>query len=53
MNWVSVFDTHMAADERAHIKMERRIGEKVPILKLIAPGLSIKVNTGSSMKGAR
>jgi len=24
--------------------MEKRIGEKVPVLKLITPGLSIKVN---------
>lgn len=49
--WVSVFDTHMAADEHAHIKMEQRIGEKVPVLKLITPSLSIRVKTGSSMKG--
>lgn len=49
--WVAVFDTHMAEDERAHAKMEERIGEKVPGLKLITPGLSIKVKTGVSMKG--
>ena len=42
--WVAVFDTHMASDMRAHAKMEKRIGEKVPGLKLITPGLSIKVN---------
>jgi flavorubredoxin len=42
--WVAVFDTHMASDTRAHAKMEKRISEKVPRLKLITPGLSIKVN---------
>ena len=31
--------------------MEKRIGEKVPGLKLITPGLSIKVKTDLSMKG--
>jgi flavorubredoxin len=49
--WVAVFDTHMAADERAHAKMEKRIREKVPGLKLMTPGLSIKVKADSSMKG--
>ena len=42
--WVAVFHTHMAEDLRAVEKMEKRIGEKVPGLKLIAAGLSIKVN---------
>lgn len=42
--WVAVFDTHMVADERAHAKMEERIGEKVPSLRLITPGLGIKVS---------
>ncbi len=42
--WVAVFDTHMTQDMRAHAKMEKRIGEKVPGLKLITPGLSIKVD---------
>jgi len=42
--WVAVFDTHMVEDERAHAKMEERIGEKVPGLRLITPGLAIKVN---------
>jgi flavodoxin len=42
--WVTVFDTHMASDERVLSKMGKRIGEKVPGLKLITPGLSIKVN---------
>jgi flavorubredoxin len=42
--WVAVFDTHMVEDERAHAKMEERIGEKVPGLRLITPGLTIKVN---------
>jgi len=31
--------------------MEERIGEKLPGLKLITSGLSIKVKTGLSMKG--
>jgi hypothetical protein len=30
--------------------MEERIGEKLPGLKLIIPGLSIKVKSGLSMK---
>ena len=42
--WVAVFDTHMVADERAHAKMEERIGEQVPGLRLITPGLGIKVS---------
>ena len=42
--WEAVFDTHMVEDERAHAKMEERIGEKVPGLRLITPGLAIKVN---------
>jgi menaquinone-dependent protoporphyrinogen IX oxidase len=46
--WVAVFDTHMAQDMRAHTQMEKRISEKVPSLKLITPGLSIKVD---GMKG--
>jgi hypothetical protein len=41
----------MAEDNRAYAKMEERIGEKLPCLKLITPGLSIKVKTGLSMKG--
>lgn len=48
---VCVFDTHMAEDNRAQAKMEERIREKLPSLKLITPGLSIKVKTGLSMKG--
>ncbi len=42
---IAVFDTY-AADrdlEKVVKKMEKRIGEKVPGLKLAAPGLSIKV----------
>jgi len=46
--WVAVFDTHMVSDTRAHAGMEKMIGEEVPGLKLITPGLSIKVN---GMKG--
>jgi flavorubredoxin len=49
--WVGVFDTHMAEDNRAYAKMEERINEKLPSLKLITPGLSIKVKSGLSMKG--
>jgi flavorubredoxin len=49
--WVGVFDTHIAEDNRAHAKMEDRIGEKLPGLKLMTPGLSIKVKSGLSMKG--
>jgi flavorubredoxin len=42
--WVAVFDTYLGGDfEKAVKKMEKRIGEKVPGLKLIIPGLSIKV----------
>ncbi|NIR87173.1 FprA family A-type flavoprotein [Candidatus Bathyarchaeota archaeon] len=47
--WVAVFDTYLGGDfEKAVKKMEKRIGEKVPGLKLIAPGLSIEVG---GMKG--
>jgi flavorubredoxin len=42
--WVAVFDTHMMQDMRAHAKMEEMIGERVPGLKLITPGLSVKVD---------
>jgi flavodoxin len=45
----AVFDTYIKGDfEKAVKKMEKRINEKVPELKLIAPGLSIKVQ---GMKG--
>ena len=45
----AVFDTHIGGDfEKAVKKMEKRINEKVPGLKLLAPGLSIKVQ---GMKG--
>lgn len=41
---IAVFDTYMGKEfEKAVKKMEKRIGEKVPGLKLAAPGLSIKV----------
>jgi flavorubredoxin len=47
--WVAVFDTYIKGDfEKAVKKMETRINEKVPRLKLIVPGLSIKVG---DMKG--
>ena len=45
----AVFDTYMGRDfNKAVRKMEKRINEKVPGLKLITPGLSIKVG---GMKG--
>lgn len=47
--WVVVFDTYIKEDfEKAVKKMEKRIHEKVPNLKLTASGLSIKVG---GMKG--
>lgn len=40
----AVFDTYIARDfEKAVKKMEKQIAEKVPGLKLVAPGLSVKV----------
>jgi flavodoxin len=40
----AVFDTYLGRDfEKAVKKMEKRIDEKVPGLKMIAPGLSIRV----------
>ncbi len=45
----AVFDTYIGKDfKKAVKKMEKRMNEKVPGLKLIAPGLSIKVR---GMKG--
>ena len=45
----AVFDTYLGRDfEKAVKKMEKRINEKAPGLKQIAPGLSIKVG---GMKG--
>jgi len=47
--WVAVFDTYGGNDfEKAVRKMEQKLAEKVPGLKILAPGLSIKVN---GMKG--
>ena len=47
--WAAVFDTYLKEDfEKAVKKMETRINEKIPRLKLILPGLSIQVN---GMKG--
>jgi len=47
--WAAVFDTYLGEDfEKAVKKMEKRISEKVPGLKLIASGLSIRVD---DMKG--
>ena len=47
--WVAVFDTYMGGDfEKAVKKMEKKIGENVPGLKLITSGLSIRVD---GMKG--
>ena len=46
---VAVFDTYMGKDfEKAAKKMENRLREKVPALKLMTPGLSIRVD---DMKG--
>ena len=45
----AVFDTYLGGDfEQAVKKMEKQISEKVPGLKLAAPGLSIRVE---GMKG--
>jgi flavodoxin len=45
----AVFDTYLAKDfEKAVKKMEKQIGEKVPGLTLVAPGLSIMID---GMKG--
>ncbi len=45
----AVFDTYLGNDfEKAMQKMERQISKKVPGLKLVAPGLSIRVE---GMKG--
>ena len=42
---IAVFDTYEGGDyAKAVKKMEKRISEKVPALKLITPGLSIKVD---------
>jgi len=47
--WIAVFDTYLGGDfEKAVKKMEKRINERIPRLKLIVPGLSIKVG---DMKG--
>ena len=47
--WFAVFDTYLGGDfEKAVKKMEKRINEKIPGLKLITSGLSIKVD---GMKG--
>jgi len=47
--WVAVFDTYLGEDfEKAVKKMEKQIGERLPNLKLITSGLSIRVE---EMKG--
>lgn len=48
--WVAVFDTNLGGNqlEKAVKKMEKRISEKIPSLKLISSGLSIRVD---GMKG--
>ena len=47
--WIAVFDTYLGEDfEKATKKMEKRIGEKLPGLKIITSGLSIRVD---GMKG--
>ena len=46
---VAVFDTYLGGDfEKAVRKMEKQISEKAPGLKLVTPGLSIRVK---GMKG--
>jgi len=41
----AVFDTYMGKDfEKAAKKMENRLREKIPTLKLMTPGLSIRVD---------
>jgi len=41
---VAVFDTYLGKDfEKAVKKMEKQMGEKAPGLKILAPGLSIRV----------
>jgi len=47
--WVAVFDAYMGGDfEKAVKKMEKRIAEKAPRLKIAAQGLSVRVK---GMKG--
>jgi flavorubredoxin len=47
--WVAVFDTYLGGDfEKAVKKMEKKIGEKAPGLKIVAQGLSVRVQ---GMKG--
>lgn len=48
--WIAVFDTNLGGSqfEKATKKMEKRINEKISGLKLMLPGLSIKVE---GMKG--
>ena len=42
--WFAVFDTYLGGDfEKAVKKMEKTIKEKIPSLKRISPGLSIRV----------
>ncbi len=49
VKYAAFFDTYMKADfEKAVKKMETRLNEKVPRLKLLVPGLSIRVE---GMKG--
>ena len=47
--WAAVFDTYLGGDfEKVVKKMEKRIREKIPRLKLVSPGLSVRVE---GMKG--
>ena len=47
--WFAVFDTYLGRDfEKAVRKMEKRVGERAPGLRRIAPGLSVRVR---GMKG--
>jgi flavodoxin len=41
---IAVFDTYMGGDfEKAMKKMKERIGSKIPVARILSPGLSIRV----------
>jgi len=45
-NWTAVFDTYMGRmreNDRAMKKLEKTVTEKIPSLKVITPGLSVRV----------
>jgi len=42
--WMAVFDTYLGSEfKKTTMKMEKRIGEKIPGVTIIASGLSVKV----------